>query len=201
MGIDLTGIVTPGGAKAKAELLEDSVVFRGDIKQEVAFEEITAEARGTLLVLRFRGKTVELAAGAKAGAFAAKIRSPRPRLDRLGIEYGVSAAVAGPVEAAFRRELEARAVVGAGAPKEPVQLLVLAAEPAPTPTLGNLGKLLPFVAPGGLVVVTAPDAATDLSPAKVQAAARAAGLREAGSVRFSPTHTAHRFTKQPTGAA
>src|SRR5688500_15518067 len=64
MGIELTGIVTPGGAKAKAELLEDAVVFRGDIKQEVGFEEITAEARGTLLVLSFRGKTVELSAGA-----------------------------------------------------------------------------------------------------------------------------------------
>ena len=194
MGLDLTGIVTPGGAKAKAELLEDSVVFRGDIKQEVAFEEITAEARGTLLVLSFRGKTVELAAGAKAGAFAAKIRSPRSRLDRLGIEYGVSAAVAGPVEATFRRELDARAVVAAGAPKEPVQLLVVAAEPA-NPVLPHLARLAALVAPGGLVVVTAPDAATELSAAKVQAAAKSAGLREAGSVRFSPTHTAHRFTR------
>ena len=194
MGIDLTGIVTPGGAKAKAELLEDSVVFRGDIKQEVAFEEITAEARGTLLVLSFRGKTVELAAGAKAGAFAAKIRSPRSRLDRLGIEYGVSAAVAGPVEATFRRELDARAVVAAGAPKEPVQLLVVAAEPS-NPVLPHLARLAALVAPGGLVVVTAPDAATELSAAKVQAAAKSAGLREAGSVRFSPTHTAHRFTR------
>jgi hypothetical protein len=195
MGIELTGIVTPGGAKAKAELLEDAVVFRGDIKQEVGFEEITAEARGTLLVLSFRGKTVELSAGAKAGAFAAKIRSPPSRLDRLGIEYGVSAAVAGPLEPAFKAELSTRAVVSAGAPKEPVQLLVLAAEPAPTSMLANLPKLVPFVAAGGTVLVVAPASASDLSASKVQAAAKAAGLKEQGNAHFSPTHVAYRFSK------
>lgn len=195
MGIELTGIVTPGGAKAKAELMDDAVVFRGDIKQEVGFEEITAEARGTLLVLSFRGKTVELSAGAKAGAFAAKIRSPPSRLDRLGIEYGVSAAVAGPLEPSFKSELSTRAVVAAGAPKEPVQLLVVAAEPAPTSMLTNLAKLAQFVAPEGVVLVVVPSAASELSPSKVQAAAKAAGLKDAGSARFSATHVAHRFRK------
>jgi len=194
MGIELTGIVTPGGAKAKAEILDDAVAFRGDIKQEVGFEEITAEARGTLLVLSFRGKTVELAAGAKAGAFAAKIRSPPSRLDRLGVEYGVSAAVSGPLEAAFRNELAARAVLATGAPAAPVQLLVVAVE-AGTPGLANLPKLAPFLAAGGLVLVVVPNAASDLSAAKVEAAGRAAGLRANGNVRFSATHVAHRFTK------
>jgi hypothetical protein len=197
VGIELTGIVTPGGAKAKAELMDDAVVFRGDIKQEVGFEEITAEARGSLLVLSFRGKTVELSAGAKAGAFAAKIRSPPSRLDRLDIEYGVSAAVAGPLEPTFKAELATRAVVAAGAPREPVQLLVVGAEPATPSMLTNLGKLVAFVAPHGVVFVVVPATASDLSPSKVQAAAKAAGLKEAGSARFSPTHVAHRFTKGP----
>ncbi|HJQ94063.1 MAG TPA: hypothetical protein VJ874_07260, partial [Candidatus Thermoplasmatota archaeon] len=188
-------IVTPGGAKAKAELMEDAVVFRGDIKQEVGFEEITAEARGSLLVLSFRGKTVELSAGAKAGALAAKIRSPPSRLDRLGIEYGISAAVAGPLEPGFKAELATRAVVAAGTPKEPVQLLVLGAEPVPTSMLANLPKLMPFVAAGGTVLVVVPANTPDLPASKVQAAARAAGLKENGSARFSPTHAAHRFTK------
>ncbi|MHB1261897.1 MAG: hypothetical protein ACYC2H_09310 [Thermoplasmatota archaeon] len=195
MGIELTGIVTPGGAKAKAELMEDAVVFRGDIKQEVGFEEITAEARGTLLVLSFRGKTVELSAGAKAGAFAAKIRSPPSRLDRLGIEYGITAAIAGPLDPGFKSELSTRAVLSTGAPKDPVQLLVLAAEPAPTSMLANLPKLVPFVAAGGTILIVVPAAAPDLSASKVQAAAKAAGLKEKGSTRFSATHVAHRFTK------
>ncbi|MEA3137024.1 MAG: hypothetical protein QOC71_1305 [Thermoplasmata archaeon] len=197
MGIELTGIVTPGGAKAKAELLDDAVVFRGDIKQEVGFEEITAEARGSLLVLSFRGKTVELSAGAKAGAFAAKIRSPPSRLDRLGIEYGASAAVAGPLDAAFKSELATRAVVASGAPREPVQLLVLAAEPSSPPMLANLGRLMPFVAPGGTVLIVVPTGASELSPSKVQAATKGLGLKEKGTARFSGTHIAFRFTKEP----
>jgi len=197
VGIDLTGIVTPGGAKAKAELLEDTVRFAGNIKQDVPFEEITAEARGTLLVLSFRGLQVELGAGAKASALAAQIRSPRPRLDRLGVEVGMTAAVAGPVDPAFRRELETRAVVGTGAPRSPVGLLVVAAEPAPTPMLANLGKLMPFVEPGGLVLVVARDGHPDTAAGKVQATAKAAGLKDAGQTPFSPTHTAYRF-QRPT---
>lgn len=195
MGIDLTGIVSPGGAKAKAELMADTVRFAGNIKQEVPFEEITAEARGTLLILHFRGLQVELGAGAKASALAAQIRSPRPRLDRLGVEVGMTAAVAGPVDPAFRRELETRVVVGTGAPKDPVGLLVLAAEPAPTPMLANLGKLMPFVAPEGLVLIVARDGHPDTAVGKVQAAAKASGLKDAGATPFSPTHTAYRFTK------
>jgi hypothetical protein len=194
MGIELTGIVTPGGAKAKAELMDDAVVFRGDIKQEVGFEEITAEARGTLLVLSFRGKTVELSAGAKAGAFAAKIRSPPSRLDRLGIEYGTSAAVAGPIDAAFRSELATRAVLATGAPKQPVDLLVLAADSPEM--LRNLAKLAPFVTSGGRLLIVAPAGASDLSETKVAAAAKSAGFKPAGSARFSATSTAFRFTKE-----
>ncbi|MFA5944583.1 MAG: hypothetical protein WC876_08975 [Candidatus Thermoplasmatota archaeon] len=192
MGIELTGIVTPGGAKAKAELMDDAVVFRGDIKQEVGFEEITAEARGTLLVLSFRGKTVELSAGAKAGAFAAKIRSPPSRLDRLGIEYGVSAAVAGPVDAAFKGELATRAVVAAGAPREPVQVLFFAV--ADAAALTNLPKLTPLVAAGGTFWLISPSG-PEVPASKVQVAAKDAGLKDKGSTRFSATHTAFRFAK------
>jgi hypothetical protein len=195
MGIELTGIVTPGGAKAKAELLEDAVAFRGDIKQEVGFEEITAEARGTLLVLSFRGKTVELSAGAKAGALAAKIRSPPSRLDRLGVEYGMSAAVAGPLEPEFKAELATRAVVAAGIPREPVHAVFFAVTGAAG--LANLPKLAPLVAPGGILWLVAPTASTDLTASKVQAAAKAAGLAAKGAARFSPTHTAHRLAKGP----
>ena len=194
MGIELTGIVTPGGAKAKAELMDDAVVFRGDIKQEVGFEEITAEARGTLLVLSFRGRVVELSAGAKAGAFAAKIRSPPSRLDRLGIEYGVSAALAGPLEPAFRSELSTRAVVASGAPKEPVQALFFAVPDATA--LASLPKLVPLVAAGGVLWAVVPTGAPDLPGSKVASAARAAGLKEKGSTRFSSTHTAHRLARE-----
>jgi hypothetical protein len=192
MGLDLTGIVSPGGAKAKAELLADSVVFRGDIKQEVGFEEITAEARGGLLVLSFRGRTVELSAGAKAAALAAQIRSPPSRLDRLGIELGQSAAVAGAIDPGFKAELGTRAAVAQGPPRAPVDVLVYAAN-APA-DLEVLPKLAPLV--GGTLWVVIPSApGSPLNEAKVAAAAKPAGLKVAGQARFSPTHAAIRLQR------
>lgn len=73
---ELTGILKGTGAKMKAEVGEGKVLFRGQWKGDVPFSEITPEVRGTLLVLSFRGMTVEVSAGSQAGKLAAKIRKP-----------------------------------------------------------------------------------------------------------------------------
>lgn len=191
---ELTGILQGTGAKMKGEVLEDRVVFRGAVKAEVPFEEIVAEARGTLLVLSFHGHVVELGAGARASALASKVRSPPSRLDRMGIQPGATAAVAGPVEAGFRRELESRAAVAAGVPRSPVDVLVFAAEAkeqlAPLPQLARL------VAAGGALWLVHPKAG--LPESQVAAAAKAAGLQAGASVRFSETHAAVRLTPRPS---
>jgi hypothetical protein len=192
VGIELTGLLSGTGAKMKGEVMEDHVAFRGAVKADVPFEEIVAEARGTLLVLSFRGHVVELGAGAKAGALAAKVRSPPSRLDRLGIAAGTTAAVAGPVEAAFRQELAARAQVAPGAPRQPVDALFFAVEAVAQ--LAPLAKLAGLVAADGSLWVIHPKA--QVPEAKVVAAARAAGLRErAAGVRFSATHGAIRLQR------
>jgi hypothetical protein len=191
---ELTGILSGTGAKMKGEVLDDHVVFRGAVKAEVPFEEIVAEARGTLLVLSFRGHVVELGAGARASALASKVRSPPSRLDRMGVQHGASAAVAGPVDAGFRRELEGRAVVAAGPPRSPVDLLVFAVEAKEQ--LAPLAKLAPLVAPGGSLWVVYPKAAVPES--QVAAAAKQAGLAAGASVRFSETHAAVRLTPRPS---
>lgn len=74
MGNELTGILRGTGAKMKAEVADGKVLFRGQWKAEVPFAEITAEARGTLLVLSCRGQVVEVSAGARASQLAARIR-------------------------------------------------------------------------------------------------------------------------------
>ncbi|MES2154251.1 MAG: hypothetical protein V4510_03870 [bacterium] len=76
MANELTGIMKGTGAKMKAEILDGKVAFRGQWKGDVPFNEITVEARGTLLALSFRGMTVEVSAGSQAGKLAAKIRKP-----------------------------------------------------------------------------------------------------------------------------
>lgn len=75
MSSELTGSLLGTGAKMKAEIGAKSVTFRGAFKAEVPFAEITPEARGTLLILATRGHVVQLGAGAKAAAMAAKIRA------------------------------------------------------------------------------------------------------------------------------
>ncbi|HET6398959.1 MAG TPA: hypothetical protein VFH47_05340 [Candidatus Thermoplasmatota archaeon] len=74
MGNELTGILRGTGAKMKAEVGAGTVSFRGAVKADVPFSEITAEARGSLLVLEFRGHVVEVSAGSRANQLASRIR-------------------------------------------------------------------------------------------------------------------------------
>jgi hypothetical protein len=71
---ELSGLLRGTGAKMKAEVGDGVVRFRGAVKAEVPFAEIVAEARGSLLVLSFRGHIVEVSAGARAAQLAARIR-------------------------------------------------------------------------------------------------------------------------------
>ena len=59
--------------------------------------------------------------GAAAEKWAEKIRSPKSRLDKLGVKAGQAVSVIGPVEEGFRDELRAR--VGAFA-EEFLQLVI-----------------------------------------------------------------------------
>lgn len=191
--MELTGILAGTGAKMKGDVGEDLVAFRGAFKADVPFEEIVAEARGTLLVLSCRGHTVELGAGAKAGALAAKIRSPPSRLDRLGVTHGMTAAVAGTIDPAFKAELGVRAVVAAGAPREPVDFLIFGV--AAAAQLEPLPKLAALVASGGSLWVVCPKGKSP-TEAQVHAVARGAGLEARGSARFSPDLVALRFVRR-----
>lgn len=71
--VEFTGIMKGTGAKMKADVTETGVTFRGALKAVVPFSELEAEARGTLLILRYRLHTIEVAAGAKAASLAARI--------------------------------------------------------------------------------------------------------------------------------
>ncbi len=68
-----TGILRGTGAKVKASLEGDTVVFRGMLKAKAPKSEVSAEARGTLLVLSYKEHVVELAVGGKAASIAATI--------------------------------------------------------------------------------------------------------------------------------
>jgi len=71
--VELTGIMKGTGAKMKADIQGDHVVFRGAVKAKVPFSELGAEARGTLLILEYKDHIIEVAAGSKAARFASDI--------------------------------------------------------------------------------------------------------------------------------
>jgi hypothetical protein len=70
---ELTGIMKGNGAKMKADIQADHVVFRGALKEKVPFAKLQAEARGTLLALIYKDHVIEVSAGAKAGKLAMTI--------------------------------------------------------------------------------------------------------------------------------
>lgn len=76
--VELTGILRGTGAKMKADIQDHQVVFRGQAKGTVPFAGLSAEARGTLLVITWDDRIVEVSAGSKAAAFAKKINLGGP---------------------------------------------------------------------------------------------------------------------------
>lgn len=70
---ELTGIMKGTGAKMKADIQANQVVFRGALKATVPFSELGADARGTLLILEYKDHVIEVSAGSKAAKMASTI--------------------------------------------------------------------------------------------------------------------------------
>lgn len=70
---ELVGKVHGTGAKAIADVQSGQVVFRGAVKKTVPTSELSAEARGNMLLIDYGEMTMEFNAGGKAAALAKKI--------------------------------------------------------------------------------------------------------------------------------
>jgi hypothetical protein len=118
--------------------------------------------------------------------------SPKPLLDRLGVRPDSRVAVVGVKDVDFRTELAAR--VGEFADEAadgPFDLVFLQADRPED--LEAADTLEPVLEPDGAVWIVHPRGSSDVPEAKVLATGLAAGLVDNKVVRFSETHTAHRF--------
>ncbi len=70
---ELVGKVQGSGAKAIADVQTGQVVFRGAVKKTVPASQLSAEVRGSLLLILYGDMTMEFNAGGKAPALAKKI--------------------------------------------------------------------------------------------------------------------------------
>jgi hypothetical protein len=158
-------------------------VVRGDLRLRIPFRDVRmVAATDGILRVAWSGGEAELELGAVATRWADRIRNPRTLADKLGLKPDSKVGVVA---------VEHEALAGFGPPRPGADLIFLGAESRAD--LEPLAGLVPFLAPAGGIWVVAPKGRSDPTENDVLAAGRAAGLVDVKVVKFSETHTAHKF--------
>jgi hypothetical protein len=179
-------------SEGRALLETHELVFRGDVRLAIPLRDVrSVVARDGELTLEFPAGTASFELGSRAERWAERIRKPKSLLDKLGVKADSRVAVLGVSDDAFLRELDERVGDVAHEPRPDSDLLFLGAESVGD--LTQLGRLRQFLKPNGAIWVVAPKGGREPREADVLAAGPPAGLVDTKVVRFSDTHTAHKF--------
>ncbi len=171
-------------AEGKALLETSEVLFRGSFRLTIPFKDITAlDAAAGKLKIQFAQGAATFHLGPAAEKWAAKIRNPPSRLDKLGVKPGTKVHLLNKHDDDFRRELTER---GAVVTKSKPDLVFLAVKDKDQ--LVELAYLTDgpvwVIYPKGIQAVTEKDVIT---------AGRSVGFADVKVAAFSPTHTALKF--------
>ena len=183
--------------KGEALLETDYVLFRDKgakpARVKVAFSAVKSlAAEDGWLLIKHPAGTLELELGARAEKWLEKIRSPKGRIEKLGITPGARVALTGAEDAEFRKELAARgAECSEGTPPKNSALIFFGAESRAD--LVRAKALAGRLAPAGALWIVYPKGQKHITENNVIAAGRAAGLKDVKVVGFSSTHTALKF--------
>lgn len=201
MGLEAACLATLGNtsSRGKALLETTELLFRstsGDLRARVPLADVKAvTVAGETLTVKWRGGALALRLGAAAEKWAAKIRNPPSRLDKLGVKPGARVALVGrfDFDAGFANELATRgASVAAASSKTPVDILFYAL--AAPPDLDGLATLAKRLDPAGALWTLRPKGKdTPVTESETRTAGRAAGLVDVKVASFSETHTAEKF--------
>jgi hypothetical protein len=195
MGLEaVCRVESPVGAGAAKVLLEtDSIIVRGSLRQTVPFTSITRiDVLGKRLVLTHDGVRTTLHLGPLAARWAEKIRSPRSRLDKLGVKPGLRVSVVGLEDPSFKSELAAAGCVLAwGRLRAASDLVFVGVETEAE--LARLEKAREAIDQDGAVWVIHPKGKDGLKDTAVFARARELGLVATKVAKFSETHTGERL--------
>jgi hypothetical protein len=180
-------------ARGKALLETQELIFRGELRLRIPFASIKeVKAAGGALTVRWSEGEAAFALGAEAEAWAARIKNPPSRLDKLGVKAGLRLAVVGALEPAFLAEARGRGAEIVTGKARDVDLLFFAVEKKSE--LGRLASLRQALQPAGaLWVVRRKGGQAQVTEAESMAAGKAAGLVDTKVVAFSETHTAERY--------
>jgi hypothetical protein len=171
-------------SEGKALLETAEVLFRGGFRLKIPFHSITAmEAAGGKLKIQFADGSAIFHLGPAAEKWAAKIRNPPSRLDKLGVKSGTKVHLINKHDDDFRRELTER---GAVIEKSKPDLVFLSVKNKDQLVELAYLKATPVwvIYPKGIQAVTEND---------VIKAGRSVGFADIKVAAFSPTHTALKF--------
>ena len=196
MGLDTTCSATfnKQTSAGRAQLETDHVLFRGDFRVRLPLSAITGvSSRDGVLSLKSAEGTLALDLGNAADKWASKIRSPKTRVEKLGVKPGARVSIVALHDDAFVEELKhAGADVSTRMRRHSDQIYV-AVESAKD--LTRFATLVSSLAPDGAVWAIRRKGLKDASEAATMAAGKAAGLVDVKVARFSETHTAEKFVR------
>ena len=189
MGQELKCRVDFGKQSSKGQALLETaeVIFRGDFRLKIPFRSISRlEASSGKLTIAFDGGSAVFHLGDKAEKWAARIRNPPSRLDKLGVKPGTKIHLVGRHDEDFRKELVERGTVNSRSKPDLVFLAVKSKDELVE--LAWVGDAAVWVIyPKGVKSVTEND---------VLAAGRAAGWVDVKVCGFSDTHTGLKFKRR-----
>jgi hypothetical protein len=195
MGLEAEGTVRVGRkASTGTALLEgESLIFRGDFRLEIPFEqirEVTVEG-DTLVVSAADEARFELGAQV-AERWMRLIKQPKGLFEKLEVGPQSRIAVVDVQDSLFVTGLRERtASVTEGRVPEGVAVIIFGAETREG--LRRIPLLRARMVDTGALWIVRPKASKAISEAEVFDAARGAGLVDTKVVAFSRTHTAHKF--------
>jgi DUF3052 family protein len=189
VGLEKTCEVATGGreATAKVHLEPGEVRVGAPFNLKVPLGEVEAfEAKGGVLRLDWKKRSLALALGADAEKWALKIRYPRGRLDKLGVKPGMRVAVIGVDDDAFPKELRERTKdVTEGKARKGSDVVVVGM--SSRADLSRLDSLRRHIKKNGAIWVVWPKGRKEFREDDVRAHGPAAGLVDVKVMSFSDT--------------
>ena len=194
MGQEARCRATIAGATRDVRVLLESeeLVVQGTPRLRIPFTDVTRiTAAGGRLELTFRGGEASFELAERAERWAERIRNPRTLVDKLDLKAGARVSILDVDDEAFAALVRGRAEHVAEGLEPSSDAVFVQVDTAGD--LGRIGTLETSIARNGAIWVISPKGRPDLRETDVLEAGRAAGLVDTKVVRFSDTHTAHKF--------
>jgi len=176
----------------KALLETDYLEFKGDLRLKIPFKSITSAALAKeALQIKFDGRIALFDVGAQSEKWLLKILNPKSLLDKLGVKPEHKVCVLKVDDENFLKDLEKRVAKISNRFVAECDVIFLGADREAD--LAALDRCKTSIKKDGAVWVVNPKGQKNFNENDVLAAGKKAGLVDVKVVKFSETHTAHRF--------